>query len=96
MPIVDGDGWVLDNGVVRARFDAAGDLVSFVEISSDREVLAPSVGGGLQLFRDTPNQWDAWDVDVHYRRTPLPLGGTSIGVDRRGRGYGSSGRFARR
>ncbi len=80
-PVADGDGWMLDNGVVRAGFDAAGDLVSFVEISSGREVLAPSVGGGLQLFRDTPNQWDAWDVDVHYRRTPLPLGeGVSVSV----------------
>jgi alpha-mannosidase len=22
----------------------------------------------LQVFRDTPNQWDAWDIDEHYRR----------------------------
>ena len=23
----------------------------------------------LQLFRDTPTQWDAWDIEEHYRRT---------------------------
>ena len=78
--VADDDGWILDNGVVRARFDAAGDLVSFVEVSSGREVLA-AAAGGLQLFRDTPNQWDAWDVDAHYQRTPLPLGAaTSVSV----------------
>lgn len=77
----DGDGWVLDNGVVRTRFDLAGDLVSFVDVSSGREVLAPSVPGGLQLFRDTPNKWDAWDVDLHYRGMPLSSGDvTSVSV----------------
>ena len=27
-----------------------------------------SAGNLLQLHRDLPNQWDAWDVDEHYRR----------------------------
>jgi alpha-mannosidase len=29
----------------------------------------------LQLFRDTPAQWDAWDVDVEYRRSGEDLTG---------------------
>jgi alpha-mannosidase len=67
-------GWVLDNGVVRAVFDAAGLLISFVETSSGRELVAPGEAAALlQVFRDTPNQWDAWDIDVHYRHTVTEL-----------------------
>ena len=80
-PVADGDGWVLDNHVVRAVVDAGGALVSFVDLASGREVLGTSVGGGLQMFRDTPNHWDAWDLDAHYRRTPVALGdGATVSV----------------
>ncbi|MET0415980.1 MAG: glycoside hydrolase family 38 C-terminal domain-containing protein, partial [Actinoplanes sp.] len=56
-----------DNGVVRAAFDQAGLLVSFV--AEGREMIAPGEAAALlQVFRDTPNQWDAWDIDAHYQR----------------------------
>jgi len=68
-PVPDGDGWVLENGAVRARFDADGLLVSFVDTAAAREVVpAGQVAALLQVFRDTPTRWDAWDVDVHYRQ----------------------------
>jgi len=71
--VVDG-GWRLDNGVVQVSFDADGLVVSFVALATGREVVARGqVAGLLQLFRDTPNQWDAWDIDVHYRRTVTEL-----------------------
>lgn len=67
-------GWELDNGLVRARLDAAGQLVSFVELSSGRELLAAGQSAALlQVFRDTPNEWDAWDIDRHYQRTVTDL-----------------------
>ncbi|MFC5826059.1 alpha-mannosidase [Nonomuraea insulae] len=73
-PSAAGSRWVLDNGVVRAVFDAAGLLVSFVETSSGRELVAPGEAAALlQVFRDTPNQWDAWDIDPHYRHTVTEL-----------------------
>jgi len=69
-PQEDGDGWVLDNGVVRVRIDARGLVTSAVDLASGREAVAPGAAAGLlQLHRDTPTQWDAWDVDVHYRNT---------------------------
>ncbi|HLU55819.1 MAG TPA: glycoside hydrolase family 38 C-terminal domain-containing protein [Pseudonocardia sp.] len=62
-------GTVLDNGVVRAVIDARGLLTSVVDLAADREVVAPgSAANLLQLHRDTPTQWDAWDIDEHYRR----------------------------
>ncbi|MEU4658976.1 glycoside hydrolase family 38 C-terminal domain-containing protein [Streptomyces sp. NPDC023723] len=67
--VADGSGWVLDNGVVRASFDAAGLLVSFVERDFGRDLVAGGEAAALlQVCRDLPNQWDAWDVDAHYRR----------------------------
>ncbi|WP_026553690.1 alpha-mannosidase [Arthrobacter sp. 35W] len=62
-------GFTLDNGIIRAVVDANGLLASLVDYASGREAIAPgSVGNLLELHRDTPNAWDAWDVDEFYRR----------------------------
>lgn len=65
----DGDGFVLRNDRIVARFDAAGRITSLVDLIDGRNYVAPGTAAAeLQLFRDTPNQWDAWDIDAHYRR----------------------------
>ncbi|HEX5304441.1 MAG TPA: glycoside hydrolase family 38 C-terminal domain-containing protein, partial [Streptosporangiaceae bacterium] len=65
----DGDGFVLDNGLVRATLDGRGLLTSVVDLGSGREAIAPGAAGNLlQLHPDVPNEWDAWDVDRHYTR----------------------------
>nr|WP_208971229.1 glycoside hydrolase family 38 C-terminal domain-containing protein [Kineococcus rubinsiae] len=67
-------GFVLANDRVRVVVDADGLLASVRDLAADREVLAPGARGGLlQLHRDTPTQWDAWDVDEHYRRHTTDL-----------------------
>ena len=69
-----GDEYVLDNGVVRVVIDAHGRITSLVDSATEREAIAPGeVGNRLQLHRDIPNQWDAWDVDEHYRRVVTEL-----------------------
>ena len=70
----EGDGFVLESALARFVFDAAGRLVSAVHAASGREAVPPGQRGAeLQLFRDTPTEWDAWDVDRHYRRDGLVL-----------------------
>jgi alpha-mannosidase len=64
----DGDLVVLQNAFARFALDARGRVVSALETASGREAIAPGESAGLQIFRDTPNKWDAWDVDEHYRR----------------------------
>jgi alpha-mannosidase len=65
---VDG-GAVLENGLVRVSIDATGRVSSLTDALGGREFVAPGQSlAELQLFRDTPNQWDAWDIDEHYRR----------------------------
>ncbi|HEY9409774.1 MAG TPA: glycoside hydrolase family 38 C-terminal domain-containing protein [Jiangellaceae bacterium] len=71
---VGGGAIVLRNDVVSATIDAAGLVVSLRELASGREGIAPGgVGNLLQLHRDLPNAWDAWDVDEHYRRNVTDL-----------------------
>jgi alpha-mannosidase len=60
---------VLTSAHLRVFVDARGLITSVHDLDADREVLAPGRPANLlQLFRDTPNQWDAWDIDEHYRR----------------------------
>ena len=73
-PRADGEGFVLDNGIVRAVIDGRGLLTSLVEVASGREVVPADRAAGLfEVFRDTPTQWDAWDIDETYRRHVTPL-----------------------
>lgn len=71
-PLKRDGGFLLDNGILAATFDADGLLVSLVDAASGREAMA-APGNLLQLHRDTPNQWDAWDIDGFYRNTVTNL-----------------------
>jgi alpha-mannosidase len=65
----DGDLLVLMTDRARFVLDASGRIVSAVDAATGREAIAPGAAAGeLQIFRDTPAQWDAWDVDENYRR----------------------------
>ena len=67
-------GFVLENETVRVVIDSRGLLTSLVDLSTGREAVPVGEPGNvLQLFRDTPTQWDAWDLDEHYQRTGVEL-----------------------
>lgn len=67
-------GYILDNGIIRAVVDADGLLASLMDYASGREAIAPGQSGNLlELHRDTPNEWDAWDIDAFYRRNVARL-----------------------
>jgi len=77
-----GDGSVLRSAALVARLDSAGRLVSLVDVESGRDAVPPGeFGNELQLFRDTPNRWDAWDLDVAYQSMPLELGSGKARLD---------------
>ena len=67
--------------------DERGLIVSLVDLATGREAIAPGAAGNLlQLHRDLPNQWDAWDVDEHYRRSVTEMTGVDaidVGTDGR-------------
>ncbi len=65
---------VLENAHLRVAVDARGLLTSIVDLAAGREVLAPDRPGNLlEVFRDIPNKWDAWDIDAAYRRVGTAL-----------------------
>jgi alpha-mannosidase len=94
-------GRVVDNGLIRIELDDNGLLTSVRDLVADREVLADGRPGNLlQLHADLPNEWDAWDIDAHYRRQRTDLveadsvtvveSGPLVGALRVERSFGSS------
>lgn len=72
------DGGVeFDNGTVAIAFSADGRVVSLVSRDDGRNAIIPGGGVRLVLHRDTPNEWDAWDIDSHYRHTSVELAPTA-------------------
>ncbi|WP_285101396.1 glycoside hydrolase family 38 C-terminal domain-containing protein [Promicromonospora sp. MEB111] len=67
-------GYRLDNGRLSARFDAAGLLVSLVDLSSGRDLVPDGEQAALlQVFRDRPNMFEAWDIDRSYANAVTEL-----------------------
>ena len=67
-------GLELGNGLVDVTIDADGLFASVRDLIFGRELIpADTQGNLLQLHRDTPTQWDAWDIDEHYRRNTVDL-----------------------
>jgi alpha-mannosidase len=65
----DGDSYVLISDRARFVLDGSGRVTSAVDLATGRDAVAPGEHAAeLQLFRDIPSQWEAWDVDRHYRR----------------------------
>ncbi|TDC65326.1 alpha-mannosidase [Micromonospora sp. KC207] len=72
-PDIDG---VLDNGLLRAVIGPDGHVRTLTELRTGRElVIEGGQLGELQLFRDEPVRWDAWDLDRHVLRSPVELTG---------------------
>ncbi|MGT2427166.1 alpha-mannosidase [Amnibacterium kyonggiense] len=67
-------GFALVDDALRAVVDRRGVLLSVQDRASGREVLPEGLPGGvLQLFRDTPRDWDAWDIDAEDQRDGVEL-----------------------
>ncbi|GAA2327970.1 glycosyl hydrolase-related protein [Streptomyces kunmingensis] len=69
------DAIVLANEHLTVTVDSDGLLTSVRDLNhGGREVLAPGTRGNLlQLHPDHPTQYDAWDLDAHYRHTRTDL-----------------------
>lgn len=67
----EGETHTLDNGLLRAVVDDQGHVISLRDLSADRELVPAGESlGALELFRDQPVRWDAWDVDRHVLELP--------------------------
>jgi alpha-mannosidase len=65
---------VLRNDRLEVVIDADGLFSSVRDLVAERELIPAGTRGNLlQLHRDIPNQWDAWDIDASYRRSGTDL-----------------------
>ena len=59
---------------LRVVVDERGLITSIYDKLAERELVPPGGAANLlQLHRDTPTYWDAWDIDRHYRRHAVDL-----------------------
>ncbi|WP_441783366.1 alpha-mannosidase [Leifsonia sp. 2TAF2] len=73
-PRAEADVFVLEDNALRIAVDTRGTLVSVRDLVADREVLPEGMAGGvLQLLRDTPREWDAWDINEEDQRSGREL-----------------------
>jgi alpha-mannosidase len=49
-------------------------------VKLNRELIPEGQTGGLVIFQDQPNYWDAWDVEIHHLEKPTPLEFSNISV----------------
>jgi alpha-mannosidase len=80
-PVAEG---VLDNGILRAVVGSDGLVRQLTDLRTGRD-LALDGFGALALFRDEPVRWDAWDLDRHVLRSPVPMTG-AVKVETTGAG----------
>ncbi|KAF5391900.1 hypothetical protein D9757_001700 [Collybiopsis confluens] len=73
------DHFVLRNSSVQLTI-SSGRITSLVDVQLGRELIADGETGGLIIFEDRPNYWDAWDVEIHHLETQTPLQFTNIAV----------------
>ncbi|MGI9646587.1 MAG: alpha-mannosidase, partial [Ilumatobacteraceae bacterium] len=73
------------NGHLAVRWDAAGELISIIDIGHSRELVPDGERmAGLELAVDHPVEYDAWDLESWTRRGATPVGGAETEVLDRG------------
>ncbi len=74
------DEIVLENELIRYRFDEDGAIVEAWDKVERRSALKPGAKGNvISYYQDTPHNFDAWDIDFYYRDQLLE---TARGVSR--------------
>ena len=68
---------VLDNGLLRATFDANGRLAALV---IDGEALLLDAPASFALYYDEPHMFDAWDIDHYTYQFPHPVAAIELKV----------------
>lgn len=74
LPVAEGDLFVLQDDTLRVVVDRRGAFTSIRDLVRRREILPDGVPGGvLHVLRDTPREWDAWDINEEDQRSGRAL-----------------------
>ena len=67
-------GYILDNGLIKAVVGTDGTVHSLLDVVSGRELIPRgSTMGGYELLKDEPTMWDAWDLERDALLTAMPV-----------------------
>ena len=69
---VEADTNRLENNLIRVEFDGSGRITSIIDKQTGRQ-FAGGLGNEFKMFKDTPSQFDAWDIDSMYELQPIHL-----------------------
>ncbi|KAL4267030.1 glycosyl hydrolase 38 family protein [Pleurotus pulmonarius] len=73
------DHFVLRNAFIQLTI-SKGRITSLLDLKIGRELITEGQTGGLVIFEDRPNYWDAWDVEIHHLETATPLAFSKVSV----------------
>jgi len=68
--VKNAQGFVLENDLIRAQLNDRGEVVSLWDKATQREFMS-GPGGRLCLYKDVPDNWDAWDLDSMAEDQPV-------------------------
>jgi alpha-mannosidase len=69
-----GAGIVMENEFLLLRIDRRGEIAELYDKQADRQVVPRGqTMNRLEFYRDNPAAWDAWDIDISYKSTPVSL-----------------------
>lgn len=65
--------WILENEFLRVIVDSkSGEFCSIFDKVNQREIVSKEGCNQLQVFQDSGQYWDAWNIDPNYAKHPLP------------------------
>ncbi|PFH50184.1 glycoside hydrolase family 38 protein [Amanita thiersii Skay4041] len=73
------DHFVMRNASVQLTI-SQGRITSLIDVIQGRELIPAGSTGGMVVFEDRPNYWDAWDVEIHHLETARQLAFTNVSV----------------
>ncbi len=62
--------FVMENDLIRVELSERGETVSVWDKAAQREFMAQP-GNRLSLYKDVPDNWDAWDLDSMAEQQPV-------------------------
>ncbi len=62
----------LENEFLRVELNDRGEVTNVYDKSARREVMA-APGNQFRLYKDVPDNWDAWDLDSMYEQQPVEI-----------------------
>lgn len=71
-PVCRASKTLLENDLVRAVFNDLGEIVSFKDKKTGREIAAGPCNA-MRMYKDVPASFDGWDLDSMYAEAPVNL-----------------------